>query len=80
MLAISGIEWEDPKDFKTNFGASTSDIQLSVQLSGITQSSPGSKQWNMVVQWMASPNVASGGNYVFPVAQVTISYLVVFMP
>ena len=80
MLAISGIEWQDPKEFKTNFGTSNSPIQVSVQLSGIAQASPGSKQWNMGVQWTASPNVASGGNFVFPVTQVTISYLVVFMP
>jgi hypothetical protein len=80
MLAISGIQWEDPQDFETNFGTSTSGIQVSVQLSGITQASPGSNQWNMVVQWSASPNVASGGGYVFPVTQVSINYLVVFLP
>lgn len=82
MLAITGIDWIDPKHFSNYWGAaSASSITMQVTAS-VTQVS-GSTTWNLTINWNAGPSANTGGSpatYVYPVTCVYVNYVVVFTP
>jgi hypothetical protein len=79
MLAITGIEWRDPKDFSSWWGTNGTDVTVNVTpIFG--PASAGSTQWNLTIQWTAGPAYDNSGQFVYPMKFVNVSYIVVFLP
>ena len=79
MVAISAINWQDPNDLQTVWGASP--ISVGVSLGGISKTATDPKLYDLTIAWTATPvvNIGSGQN-ALPITALTVSYIVIFMP
>ncbi len=80
FLAIDEIDWQTPAVLQANWAGKTSPFVVGVSSAGLSGSG---NSYTLTIQWNVGPAVevpVGSGNWLLPVTQLKVNYIVVFFP
>jgi hypothetical protein len=77
MLAITEMDWQDPKVLQTNWGGKGA-VTVSVGQPAVNAAAPGFNTLNVV--WNVGPVADVSPNWEYPVTKLVVSFVVIYQP
>jgi len=76
LLAITEMDWQDPASLASWSGFGP--ILVSVANPAVNQAGAGFN--TLTVQWTAGPVVSVGANWLYPITNMTVNFVVIYLP